>query len=276
MADSAMKDIRKRYGDWALVAGAAGGIGAAFSETLAQKGMNLVMIDKDQKKLAQLSNELHSEFGIQVIEMVMDLSSREAARDCINTISALDCRLMIYIPAYSPVKPFLQNRDEELDLYLDLNSRTPLQLVSGFLRSIEKKQPAGIILMASLAGLIGPLWSGPYGATKAFTIVLAESLFAEFHDQGIDILACCAGITDTPTFLSSNPKMTGSWPGVSKPERVAETALKKLGKQPMCIPGWKNRVSCFFLQRIFTRKRSVKFVADAMRKIYADPAEPEG
>ena len=268
MADSATKDIRKRYGDWALVAGAAEGIGASFSELLARRGINLVMVDNKQEKLTDLAGEIRTRFDIQVVEKLIDLSSRDAANDCIRVMAGLDCRFMIYIPAYSPVKPFSQNSEIELDQYLDLNARTPLHLISLFLRSIEKKRPAGIIMMASLAGLIGPRWSGPYGATKAFNIVLAESLFAEFHDQKIDMIACCAGITDTPTFQSSNPKIKSSWPGVSKPELVAEYALKKLGKQPVCIPGWKNRVSFFFLQRIFTRKRSLKIVADAMRKIY--------
>jgi short-subunit dehydrogenase len=42
-----MNDSVSRYGEWALIAGAAEGTGAAFSTTFAGYGMNLILADKN-------------------------------------------------------------------------------------------------------------------------------------------------------------------------------------------------------------------------------------
>ena len=39
-----MIDFKSKYGPWALVAGASEGLGAAFAEILAGKGLNLILI----------------------------------------------------------------------------------------------------------------------------------------------------------------------------------------------------------------------------------------
>ena len=95
-------------------------------------------------------------------------------------------------------------------------------------------------LLAGAAGLIGPPFSAPYAATKAFNIVLAESLFSEFRQKEIDLTVCCAGQTSTPTYWSSKPSPASNWPGVTDPSDIADYALKNLGRKALCIPGWKT------------------------------------
>ena len=53
-----MNDAVSRYGDWALVAGAAEGIGAAFTTALAGCGMNLILVDNKQDSMDRLADEL--------------------------------------------------------------------------------------------------------------------------------------------------------------------------------------------------------------------------
>jgi short-subunit dehydrogenase len=256
-----------RYGEWALVAGAAEGIGEAFTMALAKKGMNLVMVDFNAEAMHILAARMKKSYPVKIIEIEQDLSEKEAWLNCMNAIRDMDCRLMIYTPAYSKIKGFLSNSPDELDKYIDLNARTPIHLVHAFISSVNDKKPAGIILMSSLAGLIGPPYSAPYAATKAFNIILGESLYSEFRQIGIDITVCCAGQTSTPTYLSSNPS-AGNWPGVMNPADVAEYALKNLGNKAICIPGWKNRVSYFLLTHLFSRKTAARIVCNSMKRIY--------
>jgi uncharacterized protein len=224
-------------------------------------------VDFNAEAMHLLSERMKKTYPVKIIEINQDLSEKEAWLNCMKAVQDLDCRLMIYTPAYSKIKEFLSNTPDELDKYIDLNARTLIHLVHAFISSVKDKKPSGIILISSLAGLIGPPYSAPYAATKAFNIVLGESLCSEFREKGIDITVCCAGQTSTPTYLSSNPS-TGNWPGVMDPEDVAEYALKKLGKKAICIPGWQNRFSYFLLTHLFSRKTAARIVCKSMKGIY--------
>jgi len=250
------------------VAGAAEGIGKAFSVILARQGQHLVMVDHHAEALTDLTSEIEGKYGVKTISLCLDLAGENAPGKCMEAIQNLDCRMMIYVPAFSKVRSFLSNSQEDLDRFIHLNCRAPMQLVHAFASHIEGRGPGGIILMSSLAGLIGPQFVAPYAGTRAFNIVLAEALFHEFSAKSIDILACCAGITSTPTYLASLPDKAANIPGILDAETVAAFALHQLGKKAICIPGWKNRFSYFILTRILSRKQASALVSKAMRKMY--------
>lgn len=270
MNNKSMREFKECYGTWALVAGAAEGIGEAFTESLAGRGMNLVMVDLNTAVLNSLAERIKKTYNVMTREVTLDLSDQDAWQICMNEIRELDCRLLIYIPAYSRVQAFLSNSPDELDKYIDLNTRTPIHLAHSFLNHIEDNGSAGILLMSSLAGLIGPPFLAPYSATKAFNILLAESLRSEMKGSRFKISVCCAGQTSTPAYWTSNPAKIKQWPPVMSPAKVAGYALKNLGKRTVLIPGWQNRVSYFLLFRILTRTFAAKIVDTALRKIYPE------
>jgi uncharacterized protein len=265
-----VKEFKECYGSWAMVAGAAEGIGAAFSLSLAGRGINLVMVDVNAGILNGLAEQLKKTYFIEARSISMDLSDKDAWMNCMNAIQNIDCRLLVYVPAYSRVKPFLSNTQEELDKYIDLNGRTPIHLVHSFVSSVKDQKTAGILLMSSLAGLIGPPNLAPYAATKAFNILLAESLHSELRGRKINISACCAGETSTPAYWSSNPVKASKWPPVMNPDKVAGYALKNLGKKAILVPGWQNRLSYFLLTKMFSRNFAAKIIKNALKKIYPD------
>jgi len=263
-----MYDYKKRYGNWGLVAGAAEGLGASFSTVLARWGINLILVDKSRDALLNTTNELKSLYGIEVRQVLLDLSKIESVDILLNHIMKEKCRLIVYNAAYGPVKDFMDNTPEELDYYIDLNSRIPLHLIYGFLKTVPKKERAGILLMSSLAGLWGTQLVTPYGATKAFDYNLAEGLHYELKDKNIDVMACCAGATDTPNYQSTHPKKNLLGPGVMNPHKVAENALKKIGKKALYIPGFANQLTYFLLTRIFPRSFSTWMMNRVMYKMY--------
>jgi uncharacterized protein len=263
-----MREFLNRYGEWALIAGAADGIGAAFSESLAGRGMNLVMVDRNGKGMEELASKLESLYTIKTVQVSLDLSGKDAWKNCMDAALPYDCRLLVYVPAYSQVGPFLDYKESDLDLFLDLNCRTTLHLVHAFCRNIDPGKTGGVLLLSSLAGMIGPPLSAVYAGTKAFNIVLAESLNSEFTDCSIDVMVCCAGMTDTPTFWSGRPDKKKGSSGILLPKDISEYALSKIGKRAICIPGRKNRLIFFFLTKILPRRFSAGIVRKSMLKIY--------
>jgi short-subunit dehydrogenase len=263
-----MNNIVLRYGDWAFIAGAAEGIGAAFSIALAKQGMNLILADKNLSSLNALADEMERTHRIKTIRIYQDLAEENASSKCFDKVKATDFRLMIYIPAFSPVGRFTEYTEKDIDQFLFLNTRTPVYLVHKFLKNRPEGQRCGIILMSSLAGILGPALAAPYAATKAFTLVLSESLFYELKKDKVDILACCAGPTSTPTYWSSNPGKQSKLIDIMQPGEVAAYALKMLGKRSFCLPGWTNRLFYYFLTRVLPRKTAGNLVSKSMTKMY--------
>ena len=261
--------FKDKYGPWVLLAGAAEGLGKAYTYALAKRGVNIVMVDKQEDCLKVLASDIEREFGIQTITIYIDLVQTEAVKIIKAAIQDIDCRLLIYNAAYSKIQPFISYSEEELSSYIEINSHTPVKLVHAFVQRLKQsKKSGGILLMSSLAGLIGMQLVAPYAATKAFAWNLAEALHYELRDYNIDIMACIAGPTATPAYLESQPHYGLFRPVVMKPDEVAVNALNKLGRKTLYIPGLFNRISYFILTRLLPRKAASAIANNTMRKMY--------
>ena len=57
-------DYKEKYGEWAVVTGCTQGIGKCYAEELAQKGMNIVLISRNQSKLEEVATQLNKKYGM--------------------------------------------------------------------------------------------------------------------------------------------------------------------------------------------------------------------
>lgn len=269
-----MTKLGEIYGQWALVAGAAVGLGKSFSIVLAKQGFNLIMIDNREDQMKSLADKLAQEYDIETIPFCIDLFQKDAVSQIMGKTSDIEVRLMIYVAAFSQIKKFGNYTVDDLEHYVNINVSTPLKLVHAFSnRLIGKKQTGGILLMSSLAGLLGMQYIVPYAATKAFTWNLAESLHHELKPFNIDVMACIAGATATEAYLGTNPQYGFIKPQVQQPLKVAELALKNLGRKALFIPGFSNRFNYFILTRILPRKMASYFANKTMEGMYAKNVE---
>lgn len=267
-----MKEFLEKYGDWGVIAGGAEGLGEAFSTAMAQRGMNIVMVDNQKESMVALSARIEQEYDVKVIQSFIDLSDADAADRIMDTIDGLNCRLLIYNAAFSRVKLFLKTSESELEKYFQVNVRTQMLLIRKFSeRLVVMQEKGGVLVMSSLGGIWGTRLLVPYGSTKAFTHIMAEALHQELKPFGIDVMACVAGATSTPAYLGTNPKP--GWPGphVQTPGMVAREALRNLGKKAFYISGRQNRLNYFLMTRILGRKMTGRLFNRTMEKMY--PAE---
>jgi uncharacterized protein len=268
-----MASLPERYGNWALVAGAAEGIGEGFTTLLAAAGFNIILVDRNAVAMNELAKKTGQEYQVKTLVLHLDLAAPDAAGRCMEAAVSTGCRLLVYVAAYSQVGRFCDLDASDLDGFLSVNTHTLLHLVHGFSnRLIRAGQTGGILLVSSLAGLIGPQYVAPYAATKAFSIRLAEALHDELADHGIDITVCCAGTVSTPTYWESQPDFGQMKPPVMQPMEVAAYAMSNLGKKILCIPGLKNRLQYFFLLHLIPRRMANRLVNDAMKKMYGAKA----
>ena len=122
--------------------------------------------------------------------------------------------------------------------------------------------------MSSLAGFQGSPWVATYAASKAFGTVLAEGLWDELREHGVDVLACCAGATRTPNYEQSRPR---GGPKPMPPGDVVSEALGALGRRPHRVAGRVNRIASFAMGRLLPRRVAVRLMGAAARRMYGAP-----
>jgi short-subunit dehydrogenase len=120
------------------------------------------------------------------------------------------------------------------------------------------------VLMSSMAGNQGTARIAAYAASKAFNRVLAEGLWEELAPRGIDVIACCAGAVRTPGYANTAGRDA---PGTLDADRVAERTLAALGRGPIVIPGFVNRLAAALMGRILPRRAAIRIMAGTTRRL---------
>lgn len=255
----------KLYGKWATVVGAAEGLGLAFSRILIENGFHVLMVDVDVLKLKSSVTDL----GEYAKPLVLDMSKPKSTESLFEAIQETECRLVIYNAAYGPVKKFLDNSEDELQTYMELNANAPLKLAHKFARLWLNKEKAGFLVMSSLAGLRGTSLVAPYSATKGFDWLLMEALYYEFKETNLDFCACISGTIDTPNYRELNAEKSGVKPKTLSPDQVATEALQALGVKPFSVAGLTNRITNIVLKRVFGHELASRITNSTMRKMFA-------
>lgn len=262
-------NLKQKYGNTALVAGASEGIGAAFATRLAAEGMDLVIIARRLQPLRQLADQLKNKYKVNIKCISCDLAGPNSTHQIEEELSGNEINLLVYNAALSIIGPFIKNSPEDHSRIAYLNMMTPLNMLHLFGEKMVSKGQGAVILIGSLAGFQGSGYLSVYAATKAFTRILAEGLWYEWKKNGVDVIACCAGATSTPGYINSRPEKTGFLaPRIQVPEEVANECLMRLGKRPSFISGRGNRIASFFMQKILPRKMAVTIMGDTTRKMY--------
>jgi uncharacterized protein len=260
-----------RYGRWGLVVGGSDGLGAAFADALAARGLDLVLVARRADVLDDQARRLRDRYGVQVRTVVLDAAGTDAAVRIADATADLDVGLVVGNAALAPTGPFLELPVGELDRMLALNCRLAARLAHHFGARMAERGRGGIVLLSSMAGAQGSAWIAHYAATKAYLRVLAEGLWAELAPLGVDVVACCPGRVRTPTLERSEPAAPGRLaPPVMAPEPVVRETLDGLGRRPVVIPGRLNRLAAFVTGRLLPRRYLVRLVSAATRRMYPE------
>jgi uncharacterized protein len=198
--------FRAKYGPWAVIAGASEGTGECYARELAEMGINLVLISRRQAALETLGEALKAEFGIDYRAVVQDLTEEGAGRGIVAAAAGLDVGLYISNAGADGFASFFEDGTDGAHRLVRMNISTLIDAANGFGKGMLARRSGGIIVMASGAGLGGQPNLVLYSATKAFEINFAESLWAEYHERGIDVIGIAAPIMHTPTLLRMVPE----------------------------------------------------------------------
>ncbi|RLC95149.1 MAG: short-chain dehydrogenase [Chloroflexi bacterium] len=261
--------FKSRYGPWALVTGAARGLGMEFARQIPPLGLNLVLVDMLQDELAQVADEARQLGDVEVRTVITDLSQPDFIDAVRQQTDDIEVGLLVSNAAHTPVGLFLDTPAEDKLKMVAVNVRAALVLVQEFAPRMVARRRGGIILMSSASALTGAPYVANYAATKAYNLILAESLWYELRPHGVDVLGFMPGATRTTGFVMSKPKLERSKIApVMHPQPTVAEALAALGKGPSRVAGRRNRWSMLLTTRLLPRRTAIAVVGRTMGRWY--------
>lgn len=260
-----------RYGGWALVCGSVEGMGAAYAQRLAREGFDLVLLDLTASALDAQARRLQADFGIATRTLVCDLSKPARVTAALDAVADLEIGLLIFNAALGANGPWAEVSLATKLLAVNVNVIAVLLMTDRLSRTMLERGRGGIILTSSMAALQGAPGQAVYAATKSFDLILAESLWGELKEHGVDVLALIPGMVRTPNF-----KRSGADSGEDmllaavEPHEAVDEALGALGKEPRTVPGriWKLAAAA---SGLVPRKAMIESVGKRMRGLKKQP-----
>jgi len=155
-----------------------------------------------------------------------------------------ESRLLMYCAGADPsYRNFLAEPVERALAMVQRNCARPVELCRHFAVPMAARGAGGIVLVSSGGGLVGAPNMVAYGASKAFDMVMAEALWAELHEQGVDVLGLVLGLTDTPALRrllvqrGELAELDDPLPSATPAEVVAADAIANLANGPTWLAG---------------------------------------
>lgn len=175
----------------ALITGGTSGIGAAFARALAARGFDLVLVARDEQRLAAEAARYRAG-GRRIETLSADLSVRaDVDRVAARLADPADPVVLLVNNAGFSVGARLLDADTAPhDRAMEVMIRAVLVLSGTAARAMRTRGRGDIINVSSTAGFIT---MGAYSAIKAWVTTYTESLAVELHGSGVRVLALCPG-----------------------------------------------------------------------------------
>jgi len=183
----------------ALITGASTGIGAIYADRLARRGYDLILVARNQDKLAQVAQRIKGETGRAVEVLAADLNDK---RDIVRVEETLKnnagITMLVNNAGVGSHKPLLESDVDAMEDMIDLNVTALTRLTYAVAAGFVARGSGTIINIASIVGIAPEILNGVYGGSKAYVIAFSHSLQHELADKGVRIQAVLPGATATP------------------------------------------------------------------------------
>ncbi|CAM0909498.1 unnamed protein product [Alopecurus aequalis] len=246
------RDLRRRYGAWAVVTGPTSGIGRSVALELACRGLNLVLVDLNAANLQEVSDTIKSRHAVKTITVVFDLSlvstpqGDEALRRLRGTLKGLDVGVLVNNAGVAkPGAVFLHEADVEAWVrMIRVNLWAVTEVTAAVLPGMVERGRGTVVSMGSASS--EAISSFPlhtmYAATKRYVAQFSRSLYVEYKSKGIDVQCQAPFFVATPMLLG----FSGIWrPSAFVPttDAYARAAVRWMGQGgPLCVPNLRHRL----------------------------------
>nr|CAI5856497.1 unnamed protein product [Callosobruchus analis] len=203
------------FGDHTVVTGASDGIGKAYAEHLAKKGLNLVLISRTKTKLDDVAKDLEKKYNVETKTIAVDFTdTRSIYHDIDKQLTGLEIGVLINNVgmSYSHPEYFLENKDKVTNM---------CKIVMPGM--VERRKGVVVNISSTAAQIPSPMLT-VYAATKSYVVKFSEDLATEYARYGITVQCLLPGyvVTNMSKIRSS------TWMAPTPLKFVAE-AMKTIG-----------------------------------------------
>jgi NAD(P)-dependent dehydrogenase (short-subunit alcohol dehydrogenase family) len=183
-------------GQTAIVTGASSGLGVCFAETLAERGVNLVIAARRYEKLVKVAEDLSRRYKVQVVPVKTDVSQESQVIAMVNAavkrFESLD--IIVNNAGIAALSPSVDMPAEEWRQVIDVNLTGVFLCARTAAREMIKKEHGKIVNIASIYGAVGDIFpTAPYYASKGAVINLTRALAIEWARHRINVNAIAPG-----------------------------------------------------------------------------------
>ena len=274
------------YRKYALVTGAASGMGRQYVRRLALMGYNVIMVDINASGLEEtdelvrgdvnasecIPSEVKDDFRSVII--VQDLSKADAAERIFEATEAQGCKVEVLVNNAGVMycQGIAETSERMLHIITMVHMNTPLMLCRKYVTGMKERGCGYILNISSLAAWM--MWPGigMYGATKRFVKDYSRELRIECQKTGVSVTNAYFGAVDTPLvpLKDSLRKLARALAVMIRPEKAVDRALKATFRRrrgvmpgvlnhifrplcmimPDCILGWIYRKAKPYLMKV--------------------------
>jgi short-subunit dehydrogenase len=182
----------------ALITGASTGIGAIYADRLAKRGYDLILVARNQSRLAALADRLKKETGRSVETIVADLNDKtDLARIETTLRDNASIALLVNNAGVGAAAPLLNSDVEKMDEMIRLNVGALTRLTYAAVPGFVARGAGTVINISSIVAISPETLNGVYGGSKAFVLAFSQSLQHELAPKGIRVQAVLPGATAT-------------------------------------------------------------------------------
>lgn len=181
-----------------LLTGAGGGIGSQIALALAEKGTELLLVDRDAQRLSSLQQQVEAQ-GNNVHLISCDLAAagapQQLAKQAVACMGGVD--VLVNCAGVSIFGSFAEATPEQTETLWRVNVLVPMQLTRALLPQMQARGHGRIVNVGSIFGSIGFAWFATYSASKFALRGFSEALRRELDGTGVGVTYVAPRFTKT-------------------------------------------------------------------------------
>ena len=254
-----MKKNFENFKRYALITGAASGMGRIYAQRLAVMGYNVVLVDinatgldetedivrKDVQASVDITGQAKKDF--RLIKIVQDLSAMDAADRVYEVTQEHGCEVEVLVnnAGIMYCQGIAETSERILRLIMMVHMNTPLMLCRKYVGGMKDRGCGYILNISSLASWM--IWPGigMYGSTKRFVRDYSRELRIECQKTGVSVTNAYFGAVDTPLIplKDSLRKLARALTVMIPPEKAVDRALRATFRRRRGVmPGLLNKI----------------------------------